>query len=47
MSFLHNYPLLMEREREQSNKASSEDESQFTDLLFGDLEEIPLNVIVF
>ena len=35
----------MEDNNNKKDDVSIEDEKQFTDLLFGDLEEIPLNVL--
>ena len=44
-NFLLIYPSTMEGNIKNKDDVTIEDEKQFTDLLFGDLEEIPLSVI--
>lgn len=45
--FLPSYPSIMEDETTNQPNSAIEDEKQFTDLLFGDLEEIPTKVQSF
>ena len=40
MHFLISYPFLMEEKKEKKQTTIDEDEKQFADLLFGDLQEI-------